>query len=64
MHTIKDISLSRMPFLSPQTTPGTTIIEQEIQFMHLFMSNEASSPSHLQPCHSFFSTACLPNQSL
>ncbi len=54
MHTVKDISQSRMPFPSLQTVPGRTVIGQETQFMHLLMSNEASPPSHLQPCHLLF----------
>ncbi len=54
MHTVKDISKSRMPFPSLQTAPGTTVIGQETQFMHLLMSNKASSPSHLQPSHFLF----------
>jgi hypothetical protein len=54
VHTFKDISQSRMPFPSLQTAPGTTVIGQETQFMHLLMSNEASRPSHLQPPNLLF----------
>jgi hypothetical protein len=54
MHTVKDISQSRMPFPSLQTAPGKTVIGQETQFMHLLLLNEASPPSHLQPCHLLF----------
>ncbi|CAK9229067.1 unnamed protein product [Sphagnum troendelagicum] len=54
MQTVKHISQSRMPFPSLQTAPGTTVIGQETQFMHLLMSNEASPPSHLQQSHLLF----------
>ncbi len=53
-YTVKDISQSRTPFPSLQTAPGTTVIGQETQFMHLLMSNEASPPSHLWPSHLLF----------
>jgi hypothetical protein len=51
---VKDISQSRMPFPSLQTAPGTTVIGKETPFMHLLMSNEASSHSHLQPSQFLF----------
>ncbi len=64
MHTVKDISQSRMPFPSLQTAPGTTVIGQETQFMHLLRSNEASPPRTFKRLTCFSPAACLPNQSL
>ncbi len=54
MHTVKDISQSRMRFPSLQTALGTTVIGQETQFMHLLMNHEASSPSDIEPSHMLF----------